>query len=78
MTAPVRLAARALVLLALLALLPAAITGQSSTNVDLLLAFRETFSNRDSVLSSWGSTPAPCDGTWLGLQCSSYGDVTGM
>lgn len=75
MTAPVWLAARALVLLALL---PAAVIGQSSTNVDLLLAFKKTFSNGDSVLSSWGSTPEPCDGTWLGLQCSSYGDVTGM
>lgn len=72
---PVRLRAPALLLVALLL---APVEGHTSSDVELLLAFKDFFYNGCSVLSSWGASPEPCDGSWLGIQCSSYGDVTGM
>lgn len=72
---PARLTAPALLLVALLL---APTEGQAPFDGDLLLALKETFSNGYFVPSSWGASPEPCDGSWLGIQCSSYADVTGM
>lgn len=65
----------ALLLHAALLLVP--VGGQKSEK-ELLLDFRATFNNGYSILSSWGSSPELCDRSWLGVQCSSYGNVTGM
>lgn len=70
---PSRLAA----LLLLATLLLVRVGGQRSQK-DLLLDFKDTFSNGYSILSSWGASPEPCDGSWLNVLCSNYGDVTGM
>lgn len=41
--------------------------GQS--DVQLLLDFKSTFSNGDSVLSSWTDGSDPCGGSWQGVTC---------
>ena len=45
-----------------------------------LLGFKASFENGAQVLASWNaSTGGPCNGTaWLGVSCSSAGEVVGM
>ncbi len=61
---------------ALLVLLPLAcmvLTAASNTTTDLslLLAFKKSFENGDSVMSDWtGSTPCAGQG-WTGVKCEA-------
>jgi hypothetical protein len=55
----------------LLALLPCLCRAASEADIDLLMAFKETFENGDTVLASWNGTD-PCVGKgdqWRGVSC---------
>lgn len=61
-----------------LVVLLARAAAQPSATVDagLLLVFKGSFVNGGEVLSNWRGAN-PCDG-WLGVSCSSDGQVTGL
>lgn len=59
------------------ALLLAAQAVRAATDSELLLAFKNTFTNGNEVLASWNATSSPCAGGWLGVSCAS-GQVTDL
>jgi hypothetical protein len=66
----------ALLTLVLASLLPT--WARPATDAELLLAFKATFDNGDSVLPSWTGTE-PCGGQWAGIICDlSNGTITFM
>ncbi len=62
----------------LLSLLPhylaQAPTIANSTDADLLLDFKATFTNGDTLLKSWNGSD-PCSGQWAGVECDGAGNV---
>ena len=59
---------------AALLLLPLACGAQGSAeaaaDAELLLEFKASFVNGDSVLASWQNGSDPCGGQWVGVNCS--------
>lgn len=58
---------------------PAFSTGPPPNQAAALLAVRSGLYDPNRLLSSWGNTSDPCDGTWYGIECDQdTKSVTGL